>query len=394
MDRPDRLHALDNLRAIMMWLGIVLHVSVNHLVTKSPLPWHDPVRSSAADLIFIFIHAFRMPVFFILAGFFVALLVAGRGVNGMLKHRLRRVGLPFLVFWPPIFIATVLLVLVYVHMMATGRPGLDASLIPLAPGQPMFSTMHMWFMLYLLWFSLLTALTLRLSARLPTGLRSALAGFWKSLASSWWGFAVLAAPLAIVGAPYPGGLVAAGGSFVPNLAETVQSGLFFLLGWQLWRQRDSVLAQYTRYCWRYAAVGLLFFVCFLALASPQARAGGKIPALNYLMPYAYNCASWLWSFALLGIFLRYLPAQNRFLRYLSDSSYWMYLVHMLGTIGFGILLFDAPLNLAQKMSVNILATTLVCLASYHLFVRCTWIGTLLNGQRHARRPKPALNAAA
>lgn len=40
-----RLHALDNLRATMMWLGIVLHVSVLYMSRPSPLPWHDD-RSS------------------------------------------------------------------------------------------------------------------------------------------------------------------------------------------------------------------------------------------------------------------------------------------------------------------------------------------------------------
>jgi hypothetical protein len=212
------------------------------------------------------------------------------------------------------------------------------------------------------------------------------------LASSWWGFALLAAPLAIVGAPYPGGLVAVSGSLVPNLAETVQSGLFFLLGWQLWRQQESLLAQYSKYCWRYLFAGLFFFVCFLALANPQAHVAGKIPYFSYLLPFTYNCVSWLWSFALIGFFLRYLPAQNRFLRYLADSSYWVYLVHMLGTIGFGILLFNAPLNVAQKMGLNFMATTLACLLSYHLFVRFTGIGTLLNGQRHVHRTVTAVVA--
>ena len=70
-----RLHALDNLRAAMMWLGIVLHVSVLYMSRPSPLPWHDDQSSPLADLLVAVIHAFRMPLFFILAGFFVAALV-------------------------------------------------------------------------------------------------------------------------------------------------------------------------------------------------------------------------------------------------------------------------------------------------------------------------------
>jgi hypothetical protein len=51
----------------MMWLGVVLHVSLNHIVGDSPAPWRDPQTTLIADLLIAFIHAFRMPVFFIFA---------------------------------------------------------------------------------------------------------------------------------------------------------------------------------------------------------------------------------------------------------------------------------------------------------------------------------------
>lgn len=44
------------------------------------------------------------------------------------------------------------------------------------------------------------------------------------------------------------------------------------------------------------------------------------------------------------------------------------------------------------MGINITATTLVCLGSYQLFVRHSWISVLLNGKRHAR-PRRDLSAA-
>ena len=68
-----RLHALDNLRATMMWLGIVLHVSVLYMSRPSPLPWHDDQSSPLADLLVAVIHAFRMPLFFILAALWWAI---------------------------------------------------------------------------------------------------------------------------------------------------------------------------------------------------------------------------------------------------------------------------------------------------------------------------------
>jgi hypothetical protein len=99
----------------------------------------------------------------------------------------------------------------------------------------------------------------------------------------------------------------------------------------------------------------------------------------------YNASSWLWSLALIGGFVRFVPRQNAVLAYLSQSSYWVYLVHMLGTIGFGILLFNAPFGALTKMGLNIAATSLVALASYQLLVRYTFIGTLLNGRRAEKR---------
>src|SRR3954468_7766576 len=127
---PQRLHALDNLRALMMWLRIVLHVAINHLTVDSPLPWRDPKTSPVADLLLLFIHSFRMPVFFVLAGFFVALLVARRGADGMLKNRGLRLPLPFGVFWPPLFVLTTVLSMVYIHLTVRGVPGIDTALTP------------------------------------------------------------------------------------------------------------------------------------------------------------------------------------------------------------------------------------------------------------------------
>ena len=42
----------------------------------------------------------------------------------------------------------------------------------------------------------------------------------------------------------------------------------------------------------------------------------------------YAIASWAWTLALLGLALRYLNGYSATRRYLSDASYWIYLVHL------------------------------------------------------------------
>lgn len=384
---PQRLHALDNLRALMMWLGIVLHVAINHLTIDSPLPWRDPKTSPVADLLLLFIHSFRMPVFFMLAGFFVALLVARRGAGGMLRNRALRLALPFAIFWPPLFVATTVLAMVYIHLTARGVLGIDPALTPARqPGGSPFNTMHLWFLYQLFWFSVMAWAGVRLQRFVPMRLRETLARSFVTLAERRWGFAVLALPLALVGSFYPSGMVTESGSFLPPLAEWVQSGLFFVVGWYVHGQQERLLALFASRCKGHAVAGLAFLVATVVLLG--ALRGNRLQPLphpEFWIAFVYNATAWLWSLALIGSFVRYMPRQNAVLAYLSQSSYWVYLVHMLGTIGFGILLFNAPFGAVAKMGLNIAATSLVALASYQLLVRHTRLGSLLNGQRAEKR---------
>ena len=89
-----RRNDLDALRAAAMLLGILLHAGLSFV----PFPWpvQDERQSGFYWFLFAAIHGFRMPVFFLLSGFFTAMLWRRRGMKSMLTHRFRRVLLPFL----------------------------------------------------------------------------------------------------------------------------------------------------------------------------------------------------------------------------------------------------------------------------------------------------------
>ncbi len=375
-----RLHALDNLRAALMWLGIVLHVAVNHITGPAVLPFRDPAATPVADMVLLFIHAFRMPTFFVLAGFLAAMMAANRGHQAMLKNRMRRIALPFAVFWPLVFAAMVALVLVWAHLMRFGTFGIDVAVAPQpVPGRAALNTMHMWFLYYLLIFCVLAAGACSLARRVPL-LTRRINHVADALTRNWWGVLLLTLPLGLIGALYPQGLLAPNGSFIPNPAELIHNGLFFCFGWALYRQRTALLAKFAAQCWWYAAAGWVsYFATVALLLALEGKA--DLPHLALGIAFAYGLTGWVWSIALIGMVCRYLPTQNRVLRYLSDSSYWVFMVHMLGTIGIGALLFKVHLPGEVKMLINIAATTMLCLATYHLFVRNTWIGVLLNGRR-------------
>lgn len=385
MDQPGRLHAFDNLRAIMMWLGVVLHVAVNHTTGTSPLPFRDWQTTPLADLALMFIYAFRMPVFFILSGFFVAFLIARRGTWGMLRHRMRRLRLPFAIFWPIMLAGTVVLMLVYLHIMHRGTAGIDRLLTGGGAGASPFNTIHLWFLYYLIWFCALTAALAPSWARAPAGLQALVDRIFLALAGRWWGVFVLTLPLAFIGASYHIGVLTSNGSFMPQATELVHHGLFFVFGLLAHRHQDALFPRLVANCRHYAVAGAIVFIGVVGLFIAFVTWPGAAPRIRLWIAFFYNLASWLWSLALVGLFLRHVSKPNRVLRYVSESSYWVFLVHTLGTIGFGAMVYSLPLGAVAKMALNVGATTAACLLTYHLFVRNTAIGVLLNGRR--QRPR-------
>jgi glucan biosynthesis protein C len=298
------------------------------------------------------------------------------------------------VFWPLLFVATIALVMVFVHVTVRGTVGFDASLVPTPPpGRATIGTLHLWFIYYLLLYCLLTAAVGSMRERISPRIKQMAEQFWQVLGSRWWGFIVLAAPLAFIGSFYPGGLVAPTGSFIPHPAEFFHGGLFYLFGWYLYRSQKLLLPFYTRSWWKYAIAGAVTFFAALVLFGAMSKSARPIPHINGYIAFAYSCTSWLWSFALIGMFLKYLSRQNTVLHYVSESSYWVYLVHMLGTIGFGALIYNLPIGAIGKMGLNIVLTTTACLVTYQLLVRNSFVGAFLNGRRH-NAAKPASGVAA
>ena len=106
-----RYHDLDALRAIAMLLGIVLH----GMITFIELPvaiWPTQVNKSEVYLYALHaIHGFRLPLFFLISGFFTAMLWRKRGLTALLKHRAKRILLPLVVFLPLIWVALVFVIL-------------------------------------------------------------------------------------------------------------------------------------------------------------------------------------------------------------------------------------------------------------------------------------------
>lgn len=98
---PVRWHHLDALRGFAMLLGIGLHASLSFF----PGFWivADATADSANwfDEFFHAVHGFRMPLFFLLSGFFTMMLWRRRGPRRLIRQRLERILLPLAIFVLP-----------------------------------------------------------------------------------------------------------------------------------------------------------------------------------------------------------------------------------------------------------------------------------------------------
>lgn len=72
------------------------------------------------------------------------------------------------------------------------------------------------------------------------------------------------------------------------------------------------------------------------------------------------------------------------MRYVADSSYWMYLVHLPIVVWLQVAVAEINAPWWLKLAGVTLATIAIALVTNDLFVRSTFVGALLNGRRRER----------
>lgn len=361
----------------MLMLGIWMHgVQCYTELNFYAWPFKDAARSHIFDFTINWVHVFRMPVFFVMAGFFFALLTRRRGLGQALVNRTQRILLPFLLGWlvlAPIIIATI-------GYLKNGDWAEAKAFATRGATYWKFGPLHLWFLEYLLWlYPLMLAVDWLVRRALGTrGLAVASRGCRWILRSR--GRAVFLALLA--GAPMAsmGGWLTTPGAFEPNLRILFAYLMFFGFGWVLYFERD-LLDRLKHGGWAEIAMGLaLTALGYAALLEAVPAAAWKLAG-----PFA----TWLSVFGFMAVFLRHLERPVGWIRYLADSSYWLYLIHVPVLIWVQLLIAPLALPVLLKGLLVIVIAIPPMLVSYHFAVRPTWLGVLLNGRRYPLRTQVA-----
>lgn len=366
--KTERIHSLDALRAIMMMLGIVLHATEPYSLGDDAFWPKDPeARGLSLNYIFGIIHIFRMPIFFMIAGFFGALLFYERGPQLMLKNRVRRIVAPFLVF-------VILLQPVITTVFSYNATVFDDKVSPLVTELGILPqiTYHLWFLYYLIFITAASFLLALLFRKIP----SVTSRITRSFEWLMWRrflfiplFSIIIFLMLVWMWDY---WAPTSVSFEPDIKVLLFYSIFYFLGWVLFKSKH-LLTGMMRHDWLFLLIGVGVFTArfFLRSSIDDVLFG----ALNAVMV-------WFFVFGITGLFVRYTSGHSRRLRYISDASYWVYLIHLPLVALFASLIVSWPFPAFVKFLIVSFLTTVTCFVSYHYTVRNTFIGQFLNGRRY------------
>jgi glucan biosynthesis protein C len=383
----ERLHHLDALRAFAMLLGVALHAAMSF--TQIGWPVEDAEAGGGAIVAVTAIHGFRMQLFFLLSGYFSMALLRHRGVRGFVRNRVQRIALPL-----ALSCATVLPVTwIAIAWASDGRsPGDILERIAGLPTVirwmvfPLLS--HLWFLWFLCWMAPALVAAVAVARRMPR-LRPPHALVRTPLCLLWLVplTAALSAPMGMWGSmPSFGADTSAG--IVPMPHVLLYYGLFFGFG-ALAATVPGAITGISRGWWAWLAVAAAVFLPALVLCSlaPEAERLVAAPGARRIAALAGSALfTWSATLGLLGAFAAFLRHERPWVRWLADSSYWMYLAHLAPVLVLQALLADAPLGAWAKFATILGATVGVLLLAYAVAVRRTWVGRMLNGPRPVTSP--------
>lgn len=183
-----RFDYLDLLRAALMVFGIPFHAALPFTAQAWAVnsPDYTPVLAAIAA----FIHEWRLPTFFFIAGFFATLILSRRSPRIWMRGRLLRLGVPFL---SAVVVIIPLQVLLISSLSSADWPTTWATFVARLTTPFDFPIGHVWFLLVLLIYCVLLVGVI---AVWP-GLRAAVRPVAEWLAQSTWRWLAIAICLAV-----------------------------------------------------------------------------------------------------------------------------------------------------------------------------------------------------
>ena len=410
MDNPrqTRRHDLDALRGAAMLCGIAFHTTFAFFSWPGPVHVDGADESGFYDEFFHASHGFRMPLFFLLSGYFTTLLASRRGIRALLEHRVKRILLPLAAA------AAILVPVLNWLIKRIAEPGFT-------PGSAI-TFHHLWFLWFLWWFAVgygvLVSMAYRARRLLATSLGYEPNADWlatSAMAKARLGMMALAPVVSFVAQSQMGN-----SGVEPTFGPDIRTGLvaeahvviyyaaFFAFGALSFGPlrtcndtgtvgRSSELVDRISTGWRFVLPASVFIIGPLAFAATFGTNTAGLSARWILAALLQTGYTWGMIVGLIGLTGALLASERIWVRYLSDASYWLYLVHLPLVMAGYWWVADWPVSRLAKFMIVFGGTIGIGMVTYAYAVRYTPIGRFLNGPRvrpvatvHVRHQSPLL----
>lgn len=380
----ERVHPLDWLRVLAL-LGVFVYHTLRPFDTND---WHvKNAEQSEVVTILLTSMAWGLALFFLLAGAGSGLALRWRTPAQYTRERLLRLGVPLVT-------AYLLLAPVQAYLQDTSRGQYDGSLPAYMPhffdaewanlrDGPDFPLVvpwagHLWFLVFLLWFSLL-ALPLLGLLRRPRGRQLV---DWLGRHAHWRGAVLLwVIPLTLVNVTLPAPAVEHG------WAEFVVYFDIFLAGALLWADRRLVAAvgRDLRPALYVALAGTGALIAALTTGAFERWSDG--PAYSWSSALLYIVITvWAWGCILvaLALGLRATRFQRPLPQLVSAAAMPFFLIHQPVILAVAFVVVDWHTAIAVKLPMLLAISLVVSVAIAVVLSRLPYVSTLVGVKRRSR----------
>lgn len=353
-----------------MLLGIPLHACLAYGEIDYHWILKDQSHSYLIDIGLDFLRLFRMPLFFVISGFFSALTIE-KGL--FLQKRTKRLLYPLLVFfmifvvplklaWLALEVPELLFNFDFAEVVAHIKLNFFAvSTDTNFRHSPNWG--HLWFLMYLFCFSIISVLIRKLisfkfksiSALLTTCVIASFLSFF--LMKSHW-----------VDQPF---------EMYPQISLLCYYGSFYFFGWMLFNLKKFSLSKPV-------SLSILSLGIFIAIYRSYLEVNTHLnPSSVLLNVWILNImgvtATWSLVIGIIYSFRNFLNKKSAKISYFVDGSYFIYLVHLPVIVTLQILLFKINLHWVIKFPAVTLASLAFSILIYHFLVKDKFVDRFLKG---------------
>ena len=365
MKVTQRFHNLDFLRAFAMTMGLFIHAPILFAVPDLAEEFQIENIAQPEDwvwLLYIFISNWRMPLFFLLSGFFAVLVTEKKGCSYFIKDRFIRIGVTCLLF---------------------------SAFYDMLDGRFDFTTGHLWFLYKLMIFVLCFSLLYETKVFKDIVCRTISPKIFCII--SLWLIATVPLVHILNNSLHPQAMFPSETFFSLKPGNLVYYFSYFLMGVLLYSNQQifSKLSENKTI----TILGILSVLAYFA----QLYAGSLLfsgvedvrniqntqfdPILILFFAFTKGVNTILWCLFFIGLASKFILSDSAILRWFVELSYPIYILHLIPLliISATLYVYGAGLSQIGNFSLTIIIGFIVCVNLYYIFIKFTPLNWLING---------------